>query len=710
MPVQHRIFVVPTGPVLGPSAARQHWEQRHGDIFTGTPGLLRYRQNRPVDEEWECGAARFCSETWYDDRETERAAYASDHYLEVVAPDEASFLDRDAAWSAVVLDDGALGPGEGLRVLWFDESPPDGLDWRSVRLSRPVPAPGVGSILHVADVDHLPSALMLTKQTSAVALVCHAVHQDPVADQTPTIAEALRSSAQRWPQSDALVYPERRVTYSELLAGARRAGRALLAQGVHPGERIGILMPNCIAFMELFLGAHLAGVVPVTVNARYKAHELHHVVSDAGLVAVVTTDVVADFVPFVDLLENAFADGRPPALRSLVMIGESSPPGYVDQGEWERAAEQVSEEALIAAGQAVVPEGTAVIMYTSGTTSAPRGCPLSHAALMRTAHQVGERFGLSETERFWDPLPLFHLAGLLPTLANLLRGGATLSMLHFDAGTALRQLVDERATFAYPAFPTITQSLIHHPDFAQADLSRVRGLLESAPPETLRHVQHAFPRAKVVTSYGLTEASGVITFSHFEDPDELRFTTSGRPFPGVRVRIVDPETERDCPAGVEGEIRLAGPGMFSGYLNDPDHTRSQTDNEGFLRTGDLGRLDADGRISYTGRLKDMLKVGGENVAAAEIEAHLGRHPGVKIAAVVGVADTHLVEVPVAFVERAPGADVSEQELIDHCRGQVASFKVPRHVWFVDDWPMSTTKIQKFHLRERADTYVYGGDR
>lgn len=707
--MQHRIFVVPTLPRMTPAAAREHWEKCHARVFTGTPGLLHYRQNRPVDHEWRRGAARFCSETWYADRDSERAAYSSTHYLDVVRPDEATFLDRDSAWSAVVMDEEPLTHGDGLRVLWFDEDPPSGPVWRPVRLNRPVPTPGVGSMVHVAEVADETAALALTVRARGVALVCDAVHLDPVKPTPPTVAEALLAGAGRWPHADALVYPDRRVTYSELLTGARRAGRAFLAQGVCPGERVGILMPNCIEFMELFLGAHLAGLVPVTVNARYKAAELRHVVEDAALVALVTTDVVADHVPFVELLESAFASDRPTALRLLVMIGASSPGGYVDRAAWERSVAEVGEDELDLATRAVEVADPAVIMYTSGTTSAPRGCPLSHRALMWTAHQVGERFELTEHERFWDPLPLFHMAGLLPTLANLLRGGATLSMTHFDAGTALRQLAEERATFAYPAFPTITQSLIHHPDFVKSDLTRLRGLLESAPPEALQDLQETLPLATIVTSYGLTEASGVITYSHLADPDDLRFTTSGRPFDGVLVRIVDPVTELDCPPEAVGEIRLAGPGMFSGYLNDPEHTRSRTDDKGYLCTGDLGALDVDGRISYTGRLKDMLKVGGENVAAAEIEAHLGRHPGVKIAAVVGVPDAHLLEVPVAFVERVPGDDVSEQELIDHCRAEIASFKVPRRVWFVSNWPMSTTKIQKFELRKRAEACVDGGE-
>lgn len=517
----------------------------------------------------------------------------------------------------------------------------------------------------------------------------------------PTVGEALVRAAATWPDAPALVYPDERVTFAELLDRSRSAARSLVAQGIEAGERIGILMPNCMPFYEVFFGAHLAGITPVTVNARYKPKELRHVVEDAELVAIVTTDIIADYAPFVDLLARAFAEQQPPSLRTLVLIGESSPQGYVDRAAFEASAEQVPLAVIDQRLAAVGPRDTAVVMYTSGTTSAPRGCPLSQHALMRTAICVGDRFRLTEQERFWNPLPLFHMAGLLPTLANVLNGGASLSMLHFDADTALRQLVDEGATFAYPAFPTITQSIIHHPDFAGSDLSRIRGVLDTAPPDTLKQVQQAFPDAAVVSSYGLTEAGGVITYSHLDDPLELRVTTTGRPFPGMEVRIVDPLTEEDCAVGVAGEIRLRGPGMFDGYLNDPAYTAERTDDQGYLCTGDLGTVDADGRVTYTGRLKDMLKVGGENVAAAEIEAHLAQHPKVKIAAVVAAPDARLVEVPFAFVELVPGQEATAEELIEHCRAELASFKVPRGVVFLTEWPMSTTKIQKFRLREQA---------
>ncbi|MER6982384.1 class I adenylate-forming enzyme family protein [Streptomyces carpinensis] len=525
--------------------------------------------------------------------------------------------------------------------------------------------------------------------------------------QVPTVGDLLYRAAADWPDRDAVVFPDERSTFSGLRNGAERAARSLLSLGVGRGDRVGILMPNRISFLEVFFGCHVIGAVPVLVNARYKPKELRHVAHDAGLSVIVTTDVNAEHTPFVDLLARSFADERPPALRHLVVLGTSSPPGHVDQAAWDRGAACRAGTDLHALRSQVGGRDIAVIMYTSGTTSAPRGCPLSHQALARTAMCVADRFSLTEDERFWDPLPLFHMSGLLPTIANISRGGAVLSMLHFDPDVAVRQLVEERATFAYPAFSTITQALVHHTDFASSDLTRIRGILETGPADYLRGVEAAFPGAKVVSSYGLTEAGGVITYSHLEESFEERIGTTGRPFAGMRIRIVDPETGLECPAGVPGEIRVAGPGMFEGYLNDPAYTAERTDEQGFLRTGDLGTLDAQGRVTYTGRLKDMLKVGGENVAAAEIEAHLGQHPGVKIAQVVGVSDARLIEVPVAFVELAPNRQVAPQELIEHCRLALAGFKVPRHVFFVDEWPMSTTKIQKFRLRELAEEQVHG---
>jgi acyl-CoA synthetase (AMP-forming)/AMP-acid ligase II len=271
-------------------------------------------------------------------------------------------------------------------------------------------------------------------------------------------------------------------------------------------------------------------------------------------------------------------------------------------------------------------------------------------------------------------------------------------MTHFEPGAALRQMATEQATFAYPTFPTITQTLIHHPEYDRTDLSRVRAILDVGPPDTLREVQARWPQAVLLTSYGLTEGGGVVCFSHLEDSEDDRVTTAGRPFRGMEIRIADEETDDELPRGQVGQILVRGPGLFDGYHKDAERT-AEVMRGGWLHTGDLGVMDEDGRVAYAGRTKDMLKVGGENVAALEIEAFLNAHPAVKIAQVVGVPDAKYIEVPAAFVELAPGQEVTEQELADHCRGTIASYKVPRYVRFVQEWPMSTTKIQKHRLRE-----------
>jgi acyl-CoA synthetase (AMP-forming)/AMP-acid ligase II len=245
--------------------------------------------------------------------------------------------------------------------------------------------------------------------------------------------------------------------------------------------------------------------------------------------------------------------------------------------------------------------------------------------------------------------------------------------------------------------------LIHHPDFPERDLSRIR-LMNSnfavQPPAIKEAMLEAIPDAIYVGTYGMTETAGTVTTSRLSDSLEARTTRLGVPLPGLEVKIVNGETGHEATTGEHGEILVRGYSLFEGYYKDPAKTAEAFDSDGFFHTGDIGSFDAEGQIMFHGRIKDMLKVGGENVAAAEIESHLARHPAVKLAQVVGIPDERLQEVPAAFVEVRPGRQVSERELIDFCRGDIASFKIPRYVRFVDEWPMSTSKIQKFRLRDQ----------
>ena len=513
-----------------------------------------------------------------------------------------------------------------------------------------------------------------------------------------TVGDVLVRGAALWPDKDAIVFPDCRRTYAELYAGARRCARSLLGLDIEPGERIGLLMPNCLDFVETVFGAALAGIPVLTINARFKSRELAHVIDDADLVAVVTTDLVADFVDFAELLADA-AEEQPPLLRHRILLGSSSPAGYVDREAFLNAAEILSDDALDEARRVVRLREEVVMMYTSGTTANPKGCPFTHEALMQAATAITERFAIVSEDVFWDPLPLYHLAGLELMLANFAGGSTFLTQTHWDAGAGLRMMERERATWCYPTFPTFVQDLVHHPDFATTDLSGVRALNAIGTPEALRAVQTRFPNAVLVAPYGITEGGGCVSFGRLDDPLEARISTGGPPLRCTQVKVVGPETGADLPTGEVGEIVLRGSACSESYYKDPVKT-AEAWRGGWFHTGDLGRIDEAGRVTYVGRSKDMLKVGGENVAALEIEDFLATHPAVKLAQVVAVPDDRYVEVPAAFVELAPGTTTDEEQLVAYCRGTISAFKIPRYVRFVEEWPMSATKIQKFRLRDQ----------
>ena len=529
-----------------------------------------------------------------------------------------------------------------------------------------------------------------------------------------TLDDLLLRAAQRSPDSDALIFPESRLTYQQLADSAFEHARSLMALGIKPGEHVGILMPNCPEFIELLFGIVLAGGVAVTVNARYKAEELAYVAENADLKAVITSSLASEYVDFAGLLQDALPgladapDARAllldsaPSLRFVTRIGDDAPSGFLPYEAFRAAAAQRTRADVDRRRQSVQPTDPGLMMYTSGTTSNPKGCPLAHGKLVRTGAAMNrERYFLDADDRFWAPLPMFHMASILPLLGCFDAGCALLSMNRVDAGVALEMMERERVTVAFPAFPTVTNELIAHPRFAKTNLSRLRRINNVAPVEMLRNFQQAFPQAVQTGAYGMTELCGVVSYNHPDEDLESRLYTCGKPFAGLEVRIVDPETLEELPTGEHGEIWVRGYSVFDGYYKAPEKN-AESFHEGWFRTGDLCSVDGEGRIAYHGRIKDMLKVGGENVAAVEIESWLATHPAVKLAQVIGVPDERLLEVAAAYIELEEGARATEDEIIDHCRGKIASFKVPRHVRFVDDWPMSTSKVQKFRLREMFD--------
>ena len=526
-------------------------------------------------------------------------------------------------------------------------------------------------------------------------------------------ADLLVRAAERDGEHEAVVFPGSRLTYRELERRAFAVARGLVALGATPGSRVGILMANCVEFVELLFGISLIGAVMVPINARFAPRELGYVIENADLEILFTSDAVVEHVDYVGRLHEALPSvaqhtrggelslREAPALRAIVLLGSRHAGGMMSSAEFAAAAKRCSYEQVVGLHLRTAVRSVALMMYTSGTTANPKGCLLSHEALVRTAVVAGRtRFGFGPEDRFWDPLPMFHMSAILPLIGVVDAGATFMSMAHFDADSALRMLDEEHATVSFATFPAITQALLQHPDYHRDRWRAIRLINNVAPPDTLREMQARMPHTVQISSYGLTECGGVISFNDPADTLEQRCTTTGTPFDGIEVEIRDLDDGLALEPDHVGEIVVRGYCVFDGYHKDPQRTAEVLDADGWVHTGDIGSLSPDGRIRYLGRTKDMLKVGGENVAAIEIESYLATHPAVSIAAVVGVPDPRYMEVAAAFIQLRPGAGVSEDEIVEFCRGGLASFKVPRHVRFVDEWPMSATKIQKFRLAEQ----------
>jgi fatty-acyl-CoA synthase len=522
-----------------------------------------------------------------------------------------------------------------------------------------------------------------------------------------TYAEMFRDTAMRRPEVEALVFPGKRVTYQELLARGELRACQLRQLGVGPRKRFGLLMENCPEIVEFLLGAAFIGATAVPINTRFRPLELAHVIADAELTSVATTGAIDGVVEFTDLLAAALPSLAAsedlqalsltdfPHLQTVATSGERAAAGIIRTRDIEPAVvTEATPESTVS------PDDPLLIMYTSGTTANPKGCVLTNGALVHNSWAIVDRLEVTESDRWWDPLPMFHMGGIMLMSSVFAAGGTFISQAHFTSREALELIGVERPTVLYPLFPTISLDIIHDPGFTSVDTDHVRMIGSVAPPDVQERIQAAFPDARLISAYGITELCGCVAFHSPHDPADDRLSGCGCPMDGFEMRIVDPDTNQPLPAGERGELVGRGTQMFSGYYGDPAATAEVIDAEGFFHTGDLCSTNERAAIFYHGRIKDMLKVGGENVSAIEVESYLATHPAIKMAQVVGVPDSRLLEAPAAFIELVPGQSLSGDEVIAYCRGRIAGFKVPRHVRFVTEWPMSATKVQKFRLRDQ----------
>jgi acyl-CoA synthetase (AMP-forming)/AMP-acid ligase II len=522
-----------------------------------------------------------------------------------------------------------------------------------------------------------------------------------------TIPAAVMASIAAHPEAEAVVEAERRVTYGELGELALACTRAMMGVGVRPGDRVAIWAPNGLGWIVAALGAQCAGAALVPINTRFKGEEAAWLLSASKAPLLVTTVGFLDTDP-VGMLSSAktpLAD-----LRRIVLLEGSQPakeaPDAARVETWSdflARGDGIDPAAATARRECVRPTDPSDVLFTSGTTGRPKGVVMSHGQTVRLFREWSDFAGLETGDRYLIVNPFFHMFGYKAGwLASLMRGATIFPVPVFHVPTVLSLVERERITFL-PGPPTLYRSILDHEGRRAFDLGSLRVAVTGAadiPVTLIEEMRAELPFRRVLVGYGLTEA-GTCTGSHPDDDAETVATTVGRAMPGFEVVVADDEG-RELPRGETGELLVRGHGVMQGYLDDPDATAAAVDERGFLHTGDLATMDERGVVRIVGRLKDMILVGGFNVYPAEVENALLAHEAIGQAAVVGLPDARLGEVPVAYVVPAAGAALDPDAIVAWVRERLANYKVPRRVVAVGALPINATgKVVKQELRARA---------
>jgi len=507
-------------------------------------------------------------------------------------------------------------------------------------------------------------------------------HPDRAMDPTDrTVVDLIDRNGAAKPDALALSIAGEQTTNAQLAAYSSAAAAWLHSLGVEQGDRVGIFHPLAsVDYLAIALGAMRLGAIAACINARFKTRELQHAIDNSGCRILLHGETVGDVVA---------ASGAAARTRVIDLDGARS--------HWRLGSAHTPP--AVTPAYRVPPYAPARIIYTSGTTSMPKACLHSHRAMLHQGWSVARRLELHAGDRFWAPLPLFHTGGWTPFLAAQSAGAALVHPGIFEGGRSLRQIVDEQCTVLFPGFETIWMQVLGHANFNPADFAHARLVLNVGVPERLEMMQDLLPAVPQVSNTGCTEVGGFLCIGRATDSRDSRCHTAGTPLDGMEARVIDPATGEELPVNEPGELVARGPACLSEYFGDPAATAAAIDDDGWFHTGDLVRRTSANEFVFLSRIKDMLKVGGENVAAAEIEGHILSHPQVHMVAVVSAPDAYYGEVPAAFIELASGASLTEQDVINFCKGQIATFKVPRHVRLVDQWPMAGAKIRKTDLRE-----------
>uniref|UniRef100_A0A831U2Y5 AMP-binding protein n=1 Tax=Geobacter metallireducens TaxID=28232 RepID=A0A831U2Y5_GEOME len=532
-----------------------------------------------------------------------------------------------------------------------------------------------------------------------------------------TIGGLLDHMAVTFPDNDALVYPERgiRHSYRQFNDICRQVAKGLLKLGIRKGDHVAIWAYNVPEWVILQFATAKVGAVLVTVNTAYKSAELEYLLeqSDSTTLFMVRswkdTDYVATLSEVVPELASAEAGvlstPKLPFLKRVVFIGEETPAGMLNFEQVAEMGKEVPDEELAAVEASLDVHDVINMQYTSGTTGFPKGVMLTHYNLVNNGFHIGECMKFTDRDRLCIPVPFFHCFGsVLGVMASVTHGTAMVPVEIFDPLKVLQTIEKERCT-AVHGVPTMFIAELEHPQFGTFDLSSLRtGIMAGSvcPIEVMKRVVKDMNLTEITIVFGQTESSPGITQSRTDDPIELRVATVGRALPGAEVKIVDIETGATLPPGKQGELCARGYMVMKGYYKMPEETAKVIDADGWLHTGDLAVMDENGYCKITGRIKQMIIRGGENIYPKEIEEFLYTHPKISDVQIYGVPDRKYGEQVMAAIILKKGVEMTEEEVREFCRGKIANYKIPKYVKFVDGYPMTASgKIQKFKLREMA---------
>lgn len=532
-----------------------------------------------------------------------------------------------------------------------------------------------------------------------------------------TLGKILEKETKKYPDKEFLIYPDRniRYTYKEFNNRVDDLAKGFIGIGICKGDHVGIWAPNVTDWVTIMFATAKIGAVLVTINTNYKLSELEYLVKQADLKALCLVDnyrdsdyiqMVYELIPELKIQKREELHSKLfPVLKNIIFIGEENHRGMYNIPELLEFGKTVNNKELKRVSDSLNYNEVINMQYTSGTTGFPKGVMLSHYNILNNGLYIGRRQKFSDKEILCLPVPLFHCFGIvLGVLAILTHGGTLVIMENFDALKVLAAIEKEECTALY-GVPTMFIAELNNPNFSHFNLTSLRtGIMAGSPcpEEIMRRVISEMHCKEITIAYGLTEASPVMTQTSVDDSLDVKVTTVGNELDGIEVKIIDPETGIECLVGNQGEICCKGYNVMKGYYKNPQATASVIDSEGWLHSGDLGVKTEEGFYRVTGRIKDMIIRGGENIYPREIEEFLYRMPQIEDVQVAGVPDNKYGEVVGAFIKLKPDVNLREDDIIDYCRGKISRFKIPKYVIFVDSYPMTASgKIQKYKLGDIA---------